>query len=116
MTYIVQDTDIFNCYMFTGSEYYAASGFLCFTSESNAGDNFGADNIAGPGTDKSTPDDTATLIRTQYGSIWNFWIYNATSTTALTSSSTTVDHAMVVGTRAGKGIVGRQRVVQDACT
>jgi len=34
IAYIYKDTDIFNCFLLTGSEYFAESGFICIGAES----------------------------------------------------------------------------------
>lgn len=55
-------------------------------------------------------DAAGTLVLADYGSIWNFWVYDADSTAALTASSNTYDKVMVVGTRDGQGVIGRQAI------
>lgn len=108
MTYIITDTDIFNCFLFTGSEYYANSGFICIIAETNVQDFIPTNGslTVGPAAAGSAGGE---LMVADYGSVWNFWIYDSDAG-AVALNAQIVSHVMLVGTKGGKGVVGRQIV------
>jgi len=103
MTYILKDTEIFNCFLFTGSEYFANSGFTCIQADTNITAFIPVDGslTVGPA------DATGELLVANYGSIWNFWMYDADASSGALNAQT-VSHMMVVGTKGGQGVIGRQ--------
>lgn len=92
-----------NCLVFTASEYFSNSGFLCIVGIHST--TWATDNTGWGG---NSDDANAYLAKASYGSIWHGWTYLATN-----SSTTTYirgqdpDHLMFVGTRQGTGMIAR---------
>lgn len=97
------------CFVFTSSEYFAPSAWLCMHGDKDA-------RLSVAGTIDvflaTTGNETlgAMFNKTYYGSIWNAWAYQEVFSTASTYlRGQDADHVMIVGSRQGTGVVGRMK-------
>jgi len=62
-------------------------------------------------------DNTVAFLRANFGSIWNFWLFKATETTATNYyAAQNPDKIAMVGTRYGKGTLVRGTIINEATT
>jgi hypothetical protein len=106
--YLATGTDYALCFVFTSSEYFSPSAWLCVSGAVASGRLAAANfDIAVTGTEGLG----AMLNRNFYGSIWNAWAYKETEAAASTYLlAQDSDHVMIVGTFQGKGTVSRMKI------
>lgn len=97
---IIKTGALYNCYVFTASEYYSQSALGCLNSKAAVTD------LDLTTTEfKTSADSAGTLTLSKFGAVWNAWPYDDAGTGAMTAQ--TPDHIMVVGAILGKGMIGR---------
>lgn len=99
----------FNCFVFTSSEYFSPSAWLCMDGDNGARLDTSVPDVFLPADNAETKG--AMFDKSAYGSVWNAWVYLEVQATASTYLRAQVpDHAMIVGTRQGTGVVGRMKL------
>jgi len=90
---VVTTGALYHCAVFTASEYFHESGFICFAGAHDA-------IIDDATTTYKFPTAGNKFTKANYGAVWNGWCYEAAESVAGTVlTSQTPDYCMFVGTR-----------------